>query len=78
MGKCYRCGKEDCVTICVSCANELVESAEDYTEEACQIIRALLGAPPPRTWEKWPVVYKRAREFLATHSEARGDVSSED
>jgi len=25
MGKCYRCGATDCITICVRCANELVD-----------------------------------------------------
>ncbi len=38
------------------CENELCE--------ARQIIRALLGAPPPRTWKKWPNIHKRATEFL--------------
>lgn len=37
---------------------------QDELHEAREIIRALLGAPPPRTWEKWPNIYKRATKFL--------------
>jgi hypothetical protein len=32
--------------------------------EARTIIRALLGAPPPRTWKKWPVIHQKATDFL--------------
>lgn len=39
-------------------------SLQDELYEACKIIRALLGAPPPRIWGKWPNVHKRATEYL--------------
>lgn len=32
--------------------------------EACKIIRALLGVPPPRLWRKWPNVHRQATEYL--------------
>lgn len=36
--------------------------------EARRIIRALLGAPPPRVGEKWPEnVHRQAIEFLKRH-----------
>lgn len=37
---------------------------QDELHEARTIIRALLGAPPPRIWKKWPNIQKRAAEFL--------------
>jgi hypothetical protein len=37
---------------------------QDELHEAREIIRALLGAPPPRTWKKWPNIHKKATEFL--------------
>lgn len=37
---------------------------QDDLDEARKIIRALLGAPPPRIWKKWPNIHKRATEFL--------------
>lgn len=39
-------------------------SLQDELYEACKIIRALLGAPPPRIWEKWPNLHKQATEYL--------------
>jgi hypothetical protein len=41
--------------------------SKDELEEARKIIRALLGAPPPRTWRKWPNIHKRATKFLKQH-----------
>lgn len=32
--------------------------------EAMGSICSLLGAPPPRTWKKWPNVHKAATEYL--------------
>lgn len=37
---------------------------QDELYEARKIIRALLGAPPPRTWKKWPNIHRQANEFL--------------
>ena len=48
--------------------SEAGEGEVAAVQEACTIIRALLGAPPPRVWRKWPVVYRTATEYLAKHS----------
>lgn len=48
-------------------AMQSVCNMQDELEEAWIIIRALLGAPPPRTWAKWPNVHKQATEFLKRH-----------
>jgi len=39
-------------------------AAVEKLDEARLIIRALLGAPPPRIWKRWPVIHARATRFL--------------
>jgi hypothetical protein len=41
-----------------------IANLQDELQEARLNIRALLGAPPPRTWNKWPKIYERATDFL--------------
>ena len=41
--------------------------------EAKSLIRALLGAPPPRVWKKWPNVYRRAVDFLHDDEKKRDE-----
>lgn len=60
--KCWKCNRP------LLYVNELPEHYDKLLgelEEAQKLIRALLGAPPPRTWKKWPNIYRSANEFLS-------------
>lgn len=65
---CHRNNPHDCETSDMFsgfyCDLDTAFAIQDQLQEAHQIIKALLGAPPPRTWKKWPNIYKRATEFL--------------
>ena len=41
-----------------------IANLQNELHEAKKIIRALLGAPPPGIWRKWPVAYRKATTFL--------------
>lgn len=48
-------------------AMQSICNMQDELEEARLIIRAILGAPPPKIWKKWPNIHKQATEFLKRH-----------
>lgn len=41
-----------------------IEKLEVDVAEAEKLISALLGAPPPRIWKKWPNIHAQANNFL--------------